>query len=148
MFAHIRWFRSLSRAASRSGGASLIVVHRLDDTGNTDDTDNARLTVSDSSADSAQVSVEMTKRTEHTARLVRCAFHFAARHGLRRLCAVYPCCSALHENALLHDISLWAKHKYPSIAFRSLSIENACYQLVHEPAQLDVLVSVGPFGQV
>jgi 3-isopropylmalate dehydrogenase len=81
-------------------------------------------------------------------RILRYAFDFARRRGLRRLCM------ADKANALAFGHDLWqrvfaqVRDEYPEIEARHMYIDNLLAQMVRDPAQFQVIVTCNLFGDI
>ena len=81
-------------------------------------------------------------------RIVRYAFEFARRRGLRRVCM------ADKSNAMTHGHSLWqrvfqtVKTEFPDVEASHLYIDALAMFLVQDPAQFEVIVTNNLFGDI
>jgi 3-isopropylmalate dehydrogenase len=81
-------------------------------------------------------------------RIVRHAFAYAARHGLRRVCM------ADKSNAMMQGHALWqrvfgrVKEEYPGIEATHLYIDALAMFLVQDPGRFDVIVTNNLFGDI
>ena len=92
-----------------------------------------------------QTSINTRKGVE---RIVRAAYAYADRHGLRRVCM------SDKSNALRFGHDLWMRvwkkvaTEYPHIDSRHLYIDVLAMQLVHAPEDFDVIVTSNLFGDI
>jgi 3-isopropylmalate dehydrogenase len=81
-------------------------------------------------------------------RIIRYAFEYAQRKGLKRLCM------SDKSNAMTFAHDLWqrvfkqVRQEYPSIESRHLYIDTLAMELVRDPSQFDVIVTCNLFGDI
>ncbi len=81
-------------------------------------------------------------------RIIRYAFEYARRHGLRRLCM------SDKSNALAYGHDLWQRvfaqlrKEYAEVESRHLYIDTITMELVRDPGQFDVIVTCNLFGDI
>jgi 3-isopropylmalate dehydrogenase len=81
-------------------------------------------------------------------RIIRYAFDYAARNGLKRVCM------SDKSNAMTFAHDLWqrvfkeVKQEYPQIESRHLYIDTLAMEIVRDPSQFDVIVTCNLFGDI
>jgi len=81
-------------------------------------------------------------------RIIRYAFEFARRHGLKRVCM------SDKSNALTCGHNLWTRvfaevrREYPDIQASHMYIDNLLLQMVRDPSQFQVIVTCNLFGDI
>jgi 3-isopropylmalate dehydrogenase len=81
-------------------------------------------------------------------RILRYAFDFAKRQGLKRVCM------SDKANALAFGHDLWqrvfaeVRREYPEVESSHLYIDNLVMQMVRDPSQFDVIVTCNLFGDI
>src|ERR1700674_5468594 len=81
-------------------------------------------------------------------RVARFAFEYARKNGRKKIHAIHKAnIMKLSDGLFLNSIRAVAK-KYPEIEYRELIVDNACMQLVMNPAQFDVLLLPNLYGDV
>ena len=81
-------------------------------------------------------------------RIAEFTFAFAARERRRRVTAVHKAnIMKLSDGLFLECCRRVAKH-YPGIQYEELIVDNACMQLVRDPAQFDVLLMENLYGDI
>ena len=81
-------------------------------------------------------------------RIIRYAFEYAQRKGLKRVCM------SDKSNAMTYGHDLWqrvfkqVRQEYPGIESRHLYIDTLAMELVRDPSQFDVIVTCNLFGDI
>jgi len=81
-------------------------------------------------------------------RIIRYAFDYAARNGLKRVCM------SDKSNAMTFAHDLWqrvfkeVRQEYPQIESRHLYIDTLTMEMVRDPSQFDVIVTCNLFGDI
>jgi 3-isopropylmalate dehydrogenase len=81
-------------------------------------------------------------------RIIRYAFDYASRNGLKRVCM------SDKSNAMTFAHDLWqrvfkaVKQEYPLIESRHLYIDTLAMEIVRDPSQFDVIVTCNLFGDI
>jgi 3-isopropylmalate dehydrogenase len=81
-------------------------------------------------------------------RIIRYAFDYASRNGLKRVCM------SDKSNAMTFAHDLWqrvfkaVKQEYPQIESRHLYIDTLAMEIVRDPSQFDVIVTCNLFGDI
>ena len=81
-------------------------------------------------------------------RIIRYAFDYASRNGLKRVCM------SDKSNAMTFAHDLWqrvfkaVKQEYPKIESRHLYIDTLAMEIVRDPSQFDVIVTCNLFGDI
>jgi 3-isopropylmalate dehydrogenase len=81
-------------------------------------------------------------------RIVRHAFEYARRHGLRRLCMADKSNAMPQGHALWQRVFAQARADYPDIEATHLYIDALAMFLVQDPGQFDVIVTNNLFGDI
>src|SRR5207344_2939265 len=81
-------------------------------------------------------------------RIARFAFEYARKNGRKKIHAIHKAnIMKLSDGLFLNSIRAVAE-KFPEIEYRELIVDNACMQLVMNPAQFDVLLLPNLYGDV
>jgi 3-isopropylmalate dehydrogenase len=81
-------------------------------------------------------------------RIIRYAYEYAQRRGLKRVCM------SDKSNAMTYAHDLWqrvfkqVRQEYPAIESRHLYIDTLAMELVRDPSQFDVIVTCNLFGDI
>lgn len=81
-------------------------------------------------------------------RIARFAFEYARRHQRRRVCAVHKANILKLSDGLFLNCARRLAKEYPEIEYGELIIDNACLQLVLQPADFDVLLMENLYGDI
>jgi isocitrate dehydrogenase (NAD+) len=80
--------------------------------------------------------------------IARFAFEYARRHGRKRIHGIHKAnIMKLSDGLFLSSIRHVAT-EYPEIEYREMIVDNACMQLVMNPAQFDMLLLPNLYGDV
>jgi isocitrate dehydrogenase (NAD+) len=139
LYANLRPVRNMAGVASRWAGVDLVIVRE-----NTEDLyAGLEHTVIPGVVESLKII------TEHAStRIARFAFEYARKNGRKKIHAIHKAnIMKLSDGLFLNSIRAVAE-KYPDIEYRELIVDNACMQLVLNPAQFDVLLLPNLYGDV
>ena len=81
-------------------------------------------------------------------RIAEFTFAFAAREGRRRVTAVHKANIMKLSDGLFLECCRRVARRYPGIQYEELIVDNACMQLVRDPAQFDVLLMENLYGDI
>jgi 3-isopropylmalate dehydrogenase len=81
-------------------------------------------------------------------RIIRHAFEFARRRGLRRLCMTDKSNAMTHGHALWQRVFAGVKAEYADIEATHLYIDTLAMMLVQDPGRFDVIVTNNLFGDI
>jgi isocitrate dehydrogenase (NAD+) len=139
LYANLRPVRNVAGVSSRWSGVDLVIVRE-----NTEDLyAGLEHTVVPGVVESLKII------TEHAStRIARFAFEYARKNGRKKIHAIHKAnIMKLSDGLFLNSIRAVAE-KYPEIEYRELIVDNACMQLVMNPAQFDVLLLPNLYGDV
>jgi len=139
LYANLRPVRNVAGVSSRWSGVDLVIVRE-----NTEDLyAGLEHTVVPGVVESLKII------TEHAStRIARFAFEYARKNGRKKIHAIHKAnIMKLSDGLFLNSIRAVAG-KYPDIEYRELIVDNACMQLVMNPAQFDVLLLPNLYGDV
>ena len=81
-------------------------------------------------------------------RIARFAFDYARKHGRKKIHAIHKAnIMKLGDGLFLRSVRAVAEH-YKDIEYKELIVDNACMQIVMNPAQFDVLLLPNLYGDV
>jgi isocitrate dehydrogenase (NAD+) len=81
-------------------------------------------------------------------RIAEYAFDLAARESRRKVTAVHKANIMKLSDGLFLDTCRRVGDRYPEIAYEEMIVDNACMQLVRNPAQFEILVMENFYGDV
>ena len=139
LYANLRPVRNVVGVTSRWTGVDLVIVRE-----NTEDLyAGLEHTVVPGVVESLKII------TEHAStRIARFAFEYARKNGRKKIHAIHKAnIMKLSDGLFLSSIRAVAE-KFPEIEYRELIVDNACMQLVMNPAQFDVLLLPNLYGDV
>jgi isocitrate dehydrogenase (NAD+) len=139
LYANLRPVRNVAGVSSRLSGVDLVIVRE-----NTEDLyAGLEHTVVPGVVESLKII------TEHAStRIARFAFEYSRKNGRKKIHAIHKAnIMKLSDGLFLSSIRAVSK-KYPEIEYRELIVDNACMQLVMNPAQFDVLLLPNLYGDV
>src|SRR5579862_6201753 len=139
LYANLRPVRNVAGVSSRWSGIDLVIVRE-----NTEDLyAGLEHTVVPGVVESLKII------TEHAStRIARFAFEYARKNGRKKIHAIHKAnIMKLSDGLFLTSIRAVAE-KYPEIEYRELIVDNACMQLVMNPAQFDVLLLPNLYGDI
>src|SRR5579864_3979929 len=139
LYANLRPVRNVAGVASRWSGVDLVIVRE-----NTEDLyAGLEHTVVPGVVESLKII------TEHAStRIARFAFEYARKNGRKKIHAIHKAnIMKLSDGLFLNSIRAVAE-QYPEIEYRELIVDNACMQLVMNPAQFDMLLLPNLYGDV
>jgi isocitrate dehydrogenase (NAD+) len=139
LYANLRPVKNLPGVNSRFQGVDLVLVRE-----NTEDLySGLEHEVVPGVVESLKI---ITERA--STRIARFAFEYARRHGRRRIHAIHKAnIMKLGDGLFLKSIRAVAEH-YRDIEYKELIVDNACMQMVLDPAQFDVLLLPNLYGDV
>ncbi len=81
-------------------------------------------------------------------RIARFAFEYARKHGRKKIHAIHKAnIMKLGDGLFLRSVRAVAEH-YKDIEYKELIVDNACMQIVMNPAQFDILLLPNLYGDV
>jgi isocitrate dehydrogenase (NAD+) len=139
LYANLRPVRNVAGVASRWSGVDLVIVRE-----NTEDLyAGLEHTVVPGVVESLKI---ITERA--STRIARFAFEYARKNGRKKIHAIHKAnIMKLSDGLFLNSIRAVAE-KFPEIEYRELIVDNACMQLVMNPAQFDMLLLPNLYGDV
>jgi isocitrate dehydrogenase (NAD+) len=139
LYANLRPVRNLVGVTSRWTGVDLVIVRE-----NTEDLyAGLEHTVVPGVVESLKII------TEHAStRIARFAFEYARRNGRKKIHAIHKANIMKLSDGLFLSCTRAVAEKFPEIEYRELIVDNACMQLVMNPAQFDVLLLPNLYGDV
>ena len=139
LYANLRPVRNVAGVSSRWTGVDLVIVRE-----NTEDLyAGLEHTVVPGVVESLKII------TEHAStRIAKFAFEYSRKNGRKKIHAIHKAnIMKLSDGLFLNSIRAVAEH-YPDIEYRELIVDNACMQLVMNPAQFDMLLLPNLYGDV
>jgi len=93
---------------------------------------------------------EATKVTTRQAseRVARYACEYALRHGRKTVSAIHKANVLHHTDGLFLEVVKGVVEEYSSLSFSDKMIDAACYLVVKQPEQFDVLVMPNQYGDI
>jgi isocitrate dehydrogenase (NAD+) len=139
LYANLRPVRNVAGVASRWSGVDLVIVRE-----NTEDLyAGLEHTVVPGVVESLKI---ITERA--STRIARFAFEYARKNGRKKIHAIHKAnIMKLSDGLFLSSIRVVAE-EYPDIEYGELIVDNACMQLVMNPAQFDTLLLPNLYGDV
>jgi isocitrate dehydrogenase (NAD+) len=139
LYANLRPVRNIAGVASRWTGVDLVIVRE-----NTEDLyAGLEHTVVPGVVESLKII------TEHAStRIAKFAFEYARKNGRKKVHAIHKANIMKLSDGLFLSSTRAVAEKYPDIEYRELIVDNACMQLVMNPAQFDVLLLPNLYGDV
>jgi isocitrate dehydrogenase (NAD+) len=81
-------------------------------------------------------------------RIIRAAFDYALKQGRSKVTLVHKANILKKSDGLFLGIGEAIAKTYPSISFESVIVDNMCMQLVMNPNQFDVIVTMNLYGDI
>lgn len=81
-------------------------------------------------------------------RIIRAAFEYAIKQGRSKVTLVHKANILKKSDGLFLKIGETLSKSYPSITFESVIVDNMCMQLVMNPNQFDVIVTMNLYGDI
>ncbi len=81
-------------------------------------------------------------------RIIRAAFDYALKQGRSKVTLVHKANILKKSDGLFLGIGEAIAKAYPSISFESVIVDNMCMQLVMNPNQFDVIVTMNLYGDI
>lgn len=81
-------------------------------------------------------------------RIAQFAFRYASTHGRKKVSAVHKANIMKLSDGLFLDCCRAVAKGYPAIAYEEIIVDNACMQLVLDPARFDVLLLENLYGDI
>jgi isocitrate dehydrogenase (NAD+) len=141
LYANVRPARSFPNTRARYQDVDLITVRE-----NTEGAYGAEGQVLSADGEQAQSLIRTTRRG--CERIVRYAFDLARRAGRRRVTVVHKANILKTTSGLFLRVAREVAQEFPEIECREMIVDNACMQLVMDPAQFDVIVTTNLFGDI
>jgi isocitrate dehydrogenase (NAD+) len=139
LYANLRPVKNLPGVKSRFEGVDIVLVRE-----NTEDLySGLEHEVVPGVVESLKI---ITERA--STRIARFAFEYAERHGRKKIHAIHKAnIMKLGDGLFLKSIRTVAQ-QYREIEYKELIVDNACMQMVLDPAQFDVLLLPNLYGDV
>lgn len=81
-------------------------------------------------------------------RIARYAFDLARREGRKRITAIHKANIMKLSDGLFLECCRRVAREFPDVAYDELIVDNACMQLVRDPARFDVLLMANLYGDI
>lgn len=81
-------------------------------------------------------------------RIIRAAFEYAEKHGRKKVTLVHKANILKLTDGMFLNIGKDISAEYPNILFEAIIIDNMCMQLVMNPNQFDVIVTMNLYGDI
>lgn len=139
LYANLRPVKNLEGVPSRFQGVDMIIVRE-----NTEDLySGLEHTVVPGVVESLKIITEKA-----STRIARFAFDYARQHGRKRVHAIHKANIMKRSDGLFLQCSRSVSTEFPDIEYKELIVDNACMQLVLDPAQFDVLLLPNLYGDI
>ena len=139
LYANLRPVKNLEGVPSRFQGVDMIIVRE-----NTEDLySGLEHTVVPGVVESIKIITEKA-----STRIARFAFEYARRHGRKRVHAIHKANIMKRSDGLFLQCSRNVSIEFSEIEYKELIVDNACMQLVLDPAQFDVLLLPNLYGDI
>jgi isocitrate dehydrogenase (NAD+) len=141
LYANLRPARTIAGVPSRYENVDLVVVRE-----NTEDI-YAGIEHYVGPGRSAAESIAVITR-HGSERIVRWAFEYARREGRKRVTLVHKANILKFSNGLFLDVGREVAREYADVQFDDMIVDACAMNLVKDPTQLDVLVTMNLFGDI
>lgn len=139
LYANLRPVKNLEGVRSRFQGVDMIIVRE-----NTEDLySGLEHMVVPGVVESLKIITEKA-----STRIARFAFEYARKHGRKRVHAIHKANIMKRSDGLFLSCSRNVSAEFPDIEYKELIVDNACMQLVLDPAQFDVLLLPNLYGDI
>lgn len=139
LYANLRPVKSFSGIKSRYEGIDIVVIRE-----NTEDLySGLEHEVSPGVVETIKV---ITERA--SLRIANFAFHFAKRHGRKKVTAIHKANIMKLSDGLFLNCVRRVSRSYPEIEYEERIVDNACMQLVLNPNRFDVLLTENLYGDI
>ncbi len=139
LYANLRPVKNLEGVRSRFEGVDIVIVRE-----NTEDLySGLEHIVVPGVVESLKIITEKA-----SSRIARFAFEYARRNGRKRVHAIHKANIMKRSDGLFLQCSRAIAAKFPDIEYKELIVDNACMQLVLDPAQFDVLLLPNLYGDI
>jgi isocitrate dehydrogenase (NAD+) len=139
LYANLRPVKNLEGVQARYRGVDLVLIRE-----NTEDLySGLEHTVVPGVVESLKI---ITERA--STRIARFAFEYARKHGRKKIHAMHKANIMKLSDGLFLTCTRKVAGEYPEIAYKELIIDNACMQMVLDPAQFDVLLLTNLYGDI
>ncbi|HTU33955.1 MAG TPA: isocitrate dehydrogenase (NAD(+)) [Candidatus Acidoferrum sp.] len=139
LYANLRPVKNLEGVRSRFQGVDMIIVRE-----NTEDLySGLEHTVVPGVVESLKIITEKA-----STRIARFAFEYARKHGRKRVHAIHKANIMKRSDGLFLSCSRNVSAEFAEIEYKELIVDNACMQLVLDPAQFDVLLLPNLYGDI
>lgn len=81
-------------------------------------------------------------------RIIKAAFEYAVEKGRRKVTLVHKANIMKETDGLFLHIGREMSRLYPEIVFEEIIVDNMCMQLVLDPCQFDVIVTMNLYGDI
>jgi isocitrate dehydrogenase (NAD+) len=139
LYANLRPVKNVEGVQSRFQGVDLVIIRE-----NTEDLySGLEHTVVPGVVESLKIITEKA-----STRIARFAFEYARRNGRKRIHAMHKANIMKRSDGLFLHSARAVAAEYSEIEYREMIIDNACMQIVLEPAQFDVLLLPNLYGDI
>lgn len=139
LYANLRPVRNVESVPSRFQGVDLVIIRE-----NTEDLySGLEHTVVPGVVESLKIITEKA-----STRIARFAFEYAKRHGRKKIHAMHKANIMKRSDGLFLHCARTVAAEHPEIEYKELIIDNACMQIVLDPAQFDVLLLPNLYGDI
>ena len=139
LYSNIRPILSIPGVKSRYEAIDLIIFRE-----NTEDLYSGIETIVD---DDTRHAIKVITRSGST-RIIQAAFDYAREHGRKKVTLVHKANIMKETDGLFLNVGRDISVNYPDILFETLIIDNMCMQLVLNPNQFDVIVTMNLYGDI
>ena len=139
LYANLRPVKNLEGVQARYRNVDLVIVRE-----NTEDLyAGLEHTVVPGVVESLKIITEKA-----STRIARFAFEYAVKHGRKKIHSIHKAnIMKLSDGLFLKSIRKVAA-EFPAIEYKELIVDNACMQMVLDPAQFDVLLLTNLYGDI
>ena len=139
LYANLRPVRNVDGVPSRFQGVDLVIIRE-----NTEDLySGLEHTVVPGVVESLKIITEKA-----STRIARFAFEYAKQHGRKKIHAMHKANIMKRSDGLFLHCARNVAAEHPEIEYKELIIDNACMQIVLDPAQFDVLLLPNLYGDI
>ena len=141
LYANVRPVRSIAGVPSRYEGVDLVVVR--------ENTEDIYAGIEHYVGPGRMAAESIAVITRHgSERIVRYAMELARRQKRRKVSLVHKANILKFSNGLFLDVGREVAKEFPDIPFDDIIVDACAMQLVKDPTQLDVIVTMNLFGDI
>jgi isocitrate dehydrogenase (NAD+) len=141
LYANVRPVRSIAGVPSRYEGVDLVVVR--------ENTEDIYAGIEHYVGPGRMAAESIAVITRHgSERIVRYAMELARKQKRRKVSLVHKANILKYSNGLFLDVGREVAKEFPEIPFDDLIVDACAMQLVKDPQQLDVIVTMNLFGDI